>query len=656
MNHRILQVVIAVSCGLVFTLALVLLAGQATSIKANPGLHYVAPGGNCGSASPCYGNIQEAVDAASSGDEIRVAAGTYTGMQGRPAPGGYKGPATVSQTLYITKTVTVRGGYDAAFTNPPDPESNVTTLNAQNNGRVLFIAGNITPVIEGFHIMGGNAGGLGGSDWTPQGAWDIRDAGGGMYVMTTTVTVRNSEIYNNLVAPSGFGGGVYLNKANATLKENVLRNNSAGTGGGVAVWFSNATVDSNTVKQNSNSGIWIYGYGSMLSDNLVTDNHSNWDGGGVSLYYGGALFNGNIITGNSAGQNGGGVSLRTYSNASFRGDFIANNESLQGSGLFVEWYSSVHATNTAIVDNQATGASGGGLYLASWSLLELVHNTIARNVGDNGIRVAGVSADDVSHVNITNTILANHNVGIRATEGNTVTVNGILWHNTPITVSAATTETLSVQNQYVGDPAFAADGYHITPASAAINKGVDASVYDDIDSHARPFSAAPDLGADEWATVEVTVEPSSPSIITAIVGGITTTVEIPVGAVTATTTIRFTALATTTLRNPAGLTFAHRAFDLDAYDNGTLLPNFTFNRPISVALYYADADVMGLHENTLTLQYWYQGEGAWQEAGCNPYVRFPAENRLIVPVCHLSRFALFGNEASTVYLPLVVRN
>jgi hypothetical protein len=259
-------------------------------------------------------------------------------------------------------------------------------------------------------------------------------------------------------------------------------------------------------------------------------------------------------------------------------------------------------------------------------------------------------------VNITNTILVNHNIGISATEGNTVTVNGILWHNTPITLSATTTETVSVQNQYVGDPAFAADGYHITSASAAINKGVDASVYDDIDSQARPFGAAPDLGADEWATVEVTVEPSIPSIITAIVGGVTTTVEIPVGAVTATTTIRFTALAATTLNNPSGLTFAHRVFDLDAYGNETLLPNFAFNRPISVALYYADADVMNLHESTLTLQYWNEGTDAWEEASCDSYIRFPEENWLIVPICHLSRFALFGTEESTVYLPMVLRN
>jgi hypothetical protein len=48
-----------------------------------------------------------------------------------------------------------------------------------------------------------------------------------------------------------------------------------------------------------------------------------------------------------------------------------------------------------------------------------------------------------------------------------------------------------------GDPAFAADGYHILPGSAAIDAGVNVSVTTDIDGDPRPNGPGYDIGADE---------------------------------------------------------------------------------------------------------------------------------------------------------------
>ena len=76
-------------------------------------------------------------------------------------------------------------------------------------------------------------------------------------------------------------------------------------------------------------------------------------------------------------------------------------------------------------------------------------------------------------------------------------VNGVLWHNTPITVSESPTATVTVLNQHVGDPAFAPDGYHIGPGSAALDVGVNAGVGIDVDRQPRPYQM-PDLGADEY--------------------------------------------------------------------------------------------------------------------------------------------------------------
>ena len=161
--------------------------------------------------------------------------------------------------------------------------------------------------------------------------------------------------------------------------------------------------------------------------------------------------------------------------------------------------------NNVIADNQ-TGILGSGLFVFS-SSSRLLHNTIVRNSGGDGSGVCapekwyipwyGVD-DGPSSVALTNTILISHSVGISVTGGSTVTVDAILWHDTPITVFQSITSVVTVQNQYTGDSAFAADGYHLTVGSAAIDQGVDAGVTVDIDGEQRPVDGGYDLGADEF--------------------------------------------------------------------------------------------------------------------------------------------------------------
>lgn len=558
------------------------------------------------------------MDAADDGDVIKVASGTYTGVSAREG---------VTQVVYISKTVTVRGGYTTTNWTTPDPEANPTTLDAEGDGRVLYVVGNISPTIEGLHITGGDTR-----------AWDGWQMGGGIYALSATLTLEDNWIFDNAAKQ---GGGVVAEHSTTTLSSNRVTSNTAtGGGGGLSLWDCDATLIQNIITHNkagSIGGAHIHRSTATLTHNTISDNTSNQDAGGLAFYDCQAMLDSNLICGNTGTRYGGGV-LWT------------------GNG------SESHMVNNVIVDNQTTG-QGSGLYIEGQPVY-LSHNTVAWNSDGGG------SGDDVgiyvevwkswmgyeyTTVVMTNTLLVGHGVGIQATGGNTVTVNGVLWDNsTPITVSQSPTAVVSVQNQHTGDPAFAADGYHLIPASDAIDKGVEAGLASDIDGEARPFGAGSDLGADEWATLKKAVAPTGDTVFTATVGGLDTIVAVPAEAVTEALDLQYTALAEIQ-GSPAGFAFASHTLDLKIYRGNTLLPGFRFedDHPITITIYYTDTDVTGADESTLELRTW--DGSAWVMDGITPVERNVAQTYARFTIAHLSRFALFGRTQS-VYLPLVMKS
>jgi len=409
--------------------------------QAGTGIIRVATTGSdtpgCGGVTPCQ-TVQYAVDQAQAGEEVRVASGLYTGVQGRPAPSEYLNPpasGVITQVVYISKTVTIRGGYTTAFTDPPDPETNPTTLDAWGEGRVLFITGDISPTIEGLRITNGDATGLG-SVGGP-------DIGGGVYVINATVTISNNRMSSNTAQ---YGGGLYLHDSDVTLSRNTVTDNTASErGGGLYLWSSDAT----------------------LSGNAVMSNTSDYSGGGVYLQF--------------------------SDNAALSGNAVISNTAQVGGGLYL-WGSDATLTNNVVADNQTT-SSGGGLYIRA-SSPHLLHTTIARNSGSSGVSVSSWSGD-YGTVALTNTILVSNSIGIDVTAGNTATLESTLWYGNVTDWVGAGTIVTGTHN-YWGAPLFDADGYHLLEGSEAIDKGVDAGVTTDIDGDSRPQGSDPDFGADEF--------------------------------------------------------------------------------------------------------------------------------------------------------------
>ena len=414
---------------------------------------YVAPGAECAEAEPCYATVQQAVDAANPFDSIKVASGNYTDISIRPRD-DYTTTGVVTQVVYLTKTLTIQGGFNQNNWSTPDPVVNISKLDAQGEGRVFYITGEINPKIEGLYITGGDAAGLGGA------------RGQGTMSM---------------------GGGIYVCKSLATLENNIIYNNTAEGGGGLF-------IDGPT-----------WGFpdepGAVIMDNTIISNTATAWGGGLEISASSAHIIGNIIRDNQA-KIGGGLYVWLSSPHLYQ-NIIRDNTAVQtGGGIYLKWGEPT-LVNNVIVDNHVENQSpeiGNGLHIEGANLT-MSHNTISRNTSgdDKGSGVYIVDLEDWGQPTMfmTNTILADQTVGIFANGVSTLTVNGVLWYNTPVTITTSPTAVLSVSHQHSDDPVFAADGYHLTAGSAAIDKGLDAGISVDVDGESRPAGAGYDLGADE---------------------------------------------------------------------------------------------------------------------------------------------------------------
>jgi len=347
MKARLLCISLTVGLGL--TLGLIwLLGGPTQPVQAEPGILCVAPGGGCDTAvcgSTCYASVQAAVDAASPGDEIRVASGVYTGVQNVPSLN--TGTFTATQVVVITKTVTIRGGYTTTNWTTPYPITQPTTLDAQGQGRVIYARGNITLTIEGLRITGGDGGG---SD------------GGGLYLGgSISATLSGNTIISNTAGYGGYGGGLCLdlgnnvyNNGGATLSRNAIISNTASYGGGLGL--------------KDTSGV-------TLSDNTIVSNTARNDGGGLYLWFSSATFNGNAIYANTAQGYGGGLCLENSETTLIGNIIYANTAQEEGGGLY--WYPNASEFSGSITFNgntviSNTADSGGGLFLGRENMRSVI--------------------------------------------------------------------------------------------------------------------------------------------------------------------------------------------------------------------------------------------------------------------------------------------
>lgn len=311
-----------------------------------------------------YGSIKDAVRAASAGDRIEV------------APGTYYGNIEIRKNIELVST----GG------------SSQTTLDGQNSGSVIRFAnaqfdGINVPRLSGFTIRGGNS---------------VEGQGGGITLQTTDVIIEDNVITNNNSQMDG--GGILMSQdSQAILRRNLILSNTAKRfGGGVfIVGASHPLLYENTISNNNAQGA-VVSAGGPSGGGIFVDGNSSPQ-----------IVN-NLIEDNEAEFAGGGISLRVGSTSVVEGNNISGNKSAYGGGLHIE----TEGTGPKIISNTITNNQanlipkysgsgyGGGISIYNKSTPVISNNTISENFaaqGGGGI----VSSENANSVVTGNTISSN---------------------------------------------------------------------------------------------------------------------------------------------------------------------------------------------------------------------------------------------------------
>ncbi len=267
--------------------------------------------------------IQAGINAASNGDIVLVAAGTYTGTGNKNLDFGGKSIAL--------------GGENGAP---------VTIIDCQGSGRgLLFDSGETAQAsVNGFTIRNGVAPGT-----------FPNNSGGGIYCNGGSPTIAGCVIENN--SAGWGGGGIHCNNASPVILDNIIQNNTAGYAGGIGVVAGNPQIIGNTIVSNQGArfdggGVYLRNSTSAeLDGNTIAGNFCNWNGGGVFLIGSSPLITNNVILDNQAGDDGGGIYCQNFSSPRIVNNTIAGNGATTGGAIAARLACFPTVANSILWDN-----------------------------------------------------------------------------------------------------------------------------------------------------------------------------------------------------------------------------------------------------------------------------------------------------------------
>lgn len=488
-RHRTLSrgqsLLLAAALPVLLLMALGLALTAATGVQAQGGnviyVEHNAPGPHDGTSwTRAYTNPQQALEAATSGDEIWVARGVYTPTkrtnpadartaavqlkQGVALYGGFAGTETQRNERDWTANVTVLSG-DLDGDDITDADKVVTTTANIKGVNALHVvtATNVTTstVLDGFVVTAGKAlGGHGGGMLNDHASPTLRyltfrgnhadGEGGAMRNDTASPVLQDATFTGNC---AGLHGGAMYNSngSNAILTGVVFSDNRAGLRGGAMINDgSNPALVNVTLTRNSASwmGGAMYNTGSSptLSDVVFSSNDchgdpANW----YSAGHGGGMFNYQnshpvltnvVFSSNSATSTGGGMSSAASLNNSVTlyNVTFTENQAVRGGGMWdaagtVSDGSASTLTDVVFEGNQATDGGGMGFESGRTTLInvELRGN---RATGGGG----GLYLEQSNKVRVVNATIAGNRAdgrggGVFIHAALPEMVNSIVWGN-----------------------------------------------------------------------------------------------------------------------------------------------------------------------------------------------------------------------------------
>ena len=355
--------------------------------------------------------IQEGLIAATEGDTVLVAPGTYVENLFWPATNGITllseagAESTIidgfytSMVIYIygvvtIETTTVIDGF--TLQHGRDETGGIACLNAsplvknciiENNEGDGCSFTNSSAIVRNCEICGNDGFGIKSEE-----SFDISIRGckvednnnSGFYFSLSSGNLTDCLIANNMA--SEHGGGIYCTGSTLSFDNLTITNNTASNyGGGILCGGSGSSYNNVTI--NGNTAYWgggIYCGSSTSFENVtITNNTATGDGGGIYSCGGsGSSYNNVTINGNTS-NTGGGIFFSAHSNVSFHNLIITGNTSGKGGGIFC--HDSSPSFHDAFFTNNTATNDGGGIYCfgcnPSFDNVFITKNTTTKNGG-----------------------------------------------------------------------------------------------------------------------------------------------------------------------------------------------------------------------------------------------------------------------------------